>query len=264
MDTVSLSAPATRLASGALMPLIGFGTFPLRGEDAIAAVSTALATGYRHVDTAMRYRNEDAVGAAIAASGLDRDELHVTTKLATDQVGYERPALEGSLERLGLDHVDLWMIHWPPGGSPGISSWRELIRAREDGMVRAIGVSNYSIEQIDALIRETGVAPDVVQLSWSPVEFDAGYLEACRRRGVTVSAHSPIRNTPLDHPVLTGIAEGHGRSVPQVILRWNLQHGVAAVPKSASPERIRENLDIAGFTLSDAEMAAVDALSDVV
>jgi 2,5-diketo-D-gluconate reductase A len=256
-----LTAPDTLLASGARMPLIGFGTFPLRGQAARDAVSAALAAGYRSLDTAMRYRNEDAVGAAIAAGTQPREDLFVTTKLATDQVGYEREALAGSISNLGLAFIDLWLIHWPPGGSPGISSWRKLLEAREDGLVRSLGVSNYSIEQIDGLITATGVAPDVAQLSWSPIEFDPVYLDACRERGVQVSAHSPIRNTPRDHPVLTEIAGAHGRSVPQVILRWNIQHGVAAVPKSANPARMAENLDVVGFTLSADEMAAIDAIS---
>jgi 2,5-diketo-D-gluconate reductase A len=256
-----LTAPDAVLASGARMPLIGFGTFPLRGQAAGDAVTAALATGYRSVDTAMRYRNEDAVGAAIAASPLPREDLFITTKLATDQVGYEREALAGSISALGVAYIDLWLIHWPPGGSSGISSWRRMLQAREDGLVRSLGVSNYSIGQIDGLIAATGVAPDVAQLSWSPIEFDPGYLEACRERGVQVSAHSPIRNTPLDHAVLTEIAGVHGRSVPQIILRWNLQHGVAAVPKSANPARMAENLDIAGFLLSGDEMAAINAIS---
>lgn len=261
MNQPLLTTPESLLASGARMPLIGFGTFPLRGQAAREAVTAALETGYRSVDTAMRYRNEDAVGAAIAASPVGREDLFVTTKLATDQVGYERESLAGSLEALGLTFIDLWLIHWPPGGSSGVTSWRGFLRAREEGLVRSLGVSNYSIEQIDGLIAATGVAPDVAQLSWSPIEFDPGYLEACRERGIQVSAHSPIRNTPLDHPVLAAVAGTHGRSVPQIILRWNLQHGVAAVPKSANPARMAENLDVAGFTLSTDEMAAIDAIS---
>jgi 2,5-diketo-D-gluconate reductase A len=255
------SIPRTTLASGATMPLIGFGTFPLRGAAAERAVASALEVGYRSVDTAMRYRNEDAVGGAIANSAVARGDVFVTTKLATDQVGYERASLELSLATMGLDFVDLWLIHWPPGGSSGVTSWREFLRAREEGFVGSIGVSNYSLEQIDGLISATGVAPDVVQLSWSPVEYDPVFLAACRERGVQVSAHSPIRNTPLDHPVLVAVAAAHGRTVPQTILRWNLQHGVAAVPKSANPARMAENLDLTGFTLGDDEMVAIDGIS---
>lgn len=258
MTTTTDTVP---VRSGLDLPLLGFGTFPLRGQDARTAVATAIELGYRSVDTAMRYGNEDAVGAAVAAAREAGRDVLVTTKMATDQVGYEREALKGSLRSLALSSVDLWLIHWPPGGSPGIGSWREFVRARKDGLVRAIGVSNYSIDQIDALIDATGVAPDVVQRSWSPVEFDAGYLAACRERGVLLCAHSPLRNTPLDHPAIAGAAELHGRTPAQVVLRWNVQHGVAAVPKSANPERMAQNLDLFGFALDEAEMRAIDALA---
>jgi 2,5-diketo-D-gluconate reductase A len=258
MDDTSVS-----LRSGLRLPLVGLGTFPLRGDDARRAVETAVGLGYRSIDTAARYRNEDAVGAAVSAARAAGEDVLVTTKMATDQVGYEREALQRSLDALGLGHVDLWLIHWPPGGSPGIGSWRELVRARQDGLVSAIGVSNYSIAQIDALIDETGVAPDVVQRSWSPVEFDAAYLEACASRGVVLCAHSPLRNTPLDDPAIAAAAERHGRTPAQVVLRWNVQHGVAAVPKSAHPERMAQNLDVHGFALGAEEMGAIDALAAI-
>lgn len=256
-----MSIPTIPLTSGLNLPLLGFGTFPLRGDDARAAVATALGLGYRSVDTAMRYRNEDAVGDEVRAARERGVEAIVTTKMATDQVGYEREALEGSLRALGLASVDLWLIHWPPGGSAGVGSWREFIRAREDGLVRAIGVSNYSIEQIDTLIEETGVSPDVVQRSWNPVEFDREYLAAVVERGVALCAHSPLRSTPLDHPAIADAAERHGVTGAQVVLRWNVQHGVAAIPKSANPARMAQNLDLFGFSLDDEEMRGIDALA---
>lgn len=257
----TLEIPTIPLASGLDLPLLGFGTFPLRGEEARAAVESAIGLGYRSVDTAMRYRNEDAVGVAVRSARAARQQVLITTKMATDQVGYEREALEGSLAALGVGVVDLWLIHWPPGGSAGVGSWREFIRAREDGLVRAIGVSNYSIEQIDTLIEETGVAPDVVQRSWNPVEFDAGYLAAVAERGVALCAHSPLRSTPLDAPAIAQAAERYGVTGAQVVLRWNVQHGVAAVPKSANPARMAQNLDVLGFALDSEEMGAIDALA---
>ncbi len=261
MDEKGSEAASVRLGFGLELPMIGFGTFPLRGETARRAVESAIALGYRSVDTAMRYRNEDAVGAAVAEARATGTDVLVTTKLATDQVGHEREALLGSLRRLRLSRVDLWLIHWPPGGSAGVGSWRELIRARDDGLVSAIGVSNYSIAQIDRLIESTGTAPDLVQRSWGPNEFDENYLAACAERGIMLCAHSPLRTTPLDHPVLVETARRHGRTPAQVILRWDLQHGVAAVPKSAEPARMAENLDVFGFRLADEEMRAIDALA---
>lgn len=252
--------PTVRLASGLDLPVIGFGTFPLRGEEARAAVGSAIESGYGAVDTAMRYRNEDAVGAAVGAARADGRSVLVTTKMATDQVGYEREALEGSLRTLGLKSVDMWLIHWPPGGSAGVGSWREFIRARDEGLVGGIGVSNYSVAQIDALIEATGVAPDVVQRSWNPGEFDADYLAAVTERGVALCAHSPLRSTPLDHPAIAGAAARHGVTGAQIVLRWNIQHGVAAIPKSANPDRMVQNLDLFGFTLDAEEIRAIDAL----
>ncbi len=257
------STPKTTLWGGAEMPLVGFGTHPLRGEEATSAILEALDAGYRSVDTAARYRNEDAVGEALRRTGVPREDVFVTTKLPADSVGHEQEVLEGSLERLGVDHVDLWLIHWPPGGSAGVTAWREMIRLRERGLVRAIGVSNYRIGLFDVLREETGVFPEVAQLQWSPVHFSGRYLQAAADRGIVVGAHSPFRSARLDDPVLGRIALAHGVSVTRVIVRWNVQHGVAVVPKSAHRDRMIDNLDIGGFALCDEEMAAIDALSEL-
>lgn len=257
------STPTTTLSGGAVMPLVGFGTHPLRGESATSAVLEALDVGYRSVDTATRYRNQDAVGEALRRTDLPRDDVFVTTKLPADSVGREQSVLEDSLEQLGVDHVDLWLIHWPPGGSAGVTAWREMVRLRERGLARAIGVSNYQIRLFDVLQEETGVYPEVAQLQWSPVHFSPRYLEAAKARGIVVGAHSPFRSARLDDPVLARIADVHGVSPTQVIVRWNVQHGVAVVPKSAHRERMLGNLDIGGFVLSDGELAAIDALSEL-
>ncbi|MFJ1750671.1 aldo/keto reductase [Streptomyces sp. NPDC088116] len=250
-------------AGGRAMPLIGFGTHPMRGDLATEAVLTAFSVGYRLVDTATRYRNEDAVGAALAATGVPRSDLFVTTKMPPDRVGGERLTLEQSLAALRCDYVDLWLIHWPPGGYPGVTSWREFVRARDEGLVRAIGVSNYSVELIDALHEETGVYPAVNQVQWGPADHDPGFAEAMRRRGVVLSAHSPLRSTDLDHPVLGGIARRHGCSVRDIVLAWNLHHKVAVTVKSAHRVRMERNLSAVGIALSPADVEAIDGLSTV-
>ena len=255
--------PTVRLTAGAEMPLVGFGTHPLRGDDARDAVLTALDVGYRSIDTATRYRNQDGVGAALSATPVPRHEIFVTTKLPPDAVGQERATLEDSVALLGIDRVDLWLMHWPPGGSAGVGAWREMIRARDEGLVRAIGVSNFRLALLDQLERETGRRPEVVQLQWSPVHFSPRFLEVNRRRGTVVGAHSPFRSARLDDPVLSRIAADHGVSVNQVIVRWNVQHGVAVVPKSAHRARMETNRDVLGFELDEAEMAAVDGLSEL-
>ena len=260
---LSTATPAVTLTGGATMPLIGFGTHPLRGQEATDAILQALDVGYRSIDTATRYQNQDAVGEALRQTSIQRGDLFITTKLPPDAVGFERKTLEQSLEALGTDYVDLWLMHWPPGGSPGVGSWKEFIRAREEGLVRAIGVSNYQIRLLDALRRETGIYPEVTQLQWSPVYYSERYLMACRERGIVVGAHSPLRSTRRDDPVLTEIAGAHGATPTQVIIRWDVQHGVAVVPKSARRERMLSNLDVMRFTLSDDEMKAIDGLSEL-
>ncbi|RJQ81422.1 aldo/keto reductase [Amycolatopsis panacis] len=242
------------------MPLLGYGTHPMRGGQATEAVLAALEVGYRLVDTATRYRNEEAIGAALAQTAVPRGELFVTTKMPPDCVGIERRTLEESLTALGTDHVDLWLIHWPPGGYPGVTSWRAFAQAREEGLVRAIGVSNYSIELIDALYEATGEYPAVNQRQWGPGDYDAGYAGALAARGIVLSAHSPLRSTDLNDPVLVSVAQAHGRSVHEVVVAWNLHHGVAVTVKSAHRDRMVRNLSAAGLTLTEEEVAAIDRL----
>ncbi|MFJ8331486.1 aldo/keto reductase [Streptomyces sp. NPDC094437] len=248
-------------AAGHTMPLIGFGTHPMRAEQATEAVLTAFEVGYRLVDTATRYRNEAAVGNALADTDLPRSDLFVTTKMPPDQVGRERLTLEQSLTALRCDYLDLWLIHWPPGGYPGVTSWRAFVRARDEGLVRAIGVSNYSVALIDALHEETGVYPAVNQVQWGPADHDPGFAEAMRERGVVLSAHSPLRSTDLDHPVLVDIAGRHGCSVRDIVLAWNLHHQVAVTVKSAHRDRMERNLSAVDITLSPQDVAVIDGLS---
>jgi diketogulonate reductase-like aldo/keto reductase len=262
MDTTTGAGggPAIALANGASMPLLGFGTWRLTGRQAYAAVRTALDTGYRLVDTATMYRNEAQVGRAVRDSGIPRERLFVTTKLPPEHAGRERETIERSLRALGVDHVDLWLVHWPPRGSAGVRTWEQFLVLRDHGYATSVGVSNYSIAQVDRLVDATGEAPAVNQVPWAPALHDAGFLAASRDRGVAVEGYSPLENTHLGDPTLSAIARGHGVTTAQVVLRWHLQHEIVAIPKSATPARIRSNHDVFGFTLSDREMARIDAL----
>jgi 2,5-diketo-D-gluconate reductase A len=250
----------TRLSGGGEIPLVGFGTWRLRGDAARDAVGWALDAGYRHIDTATMYENEDEVGRAIHGSGLARNDLFVTTKLPAENVGRERATLEQSLAALGVDHVDLWLVHWPPGGTAGVTAWREFVRAREDGLARAIGVSNYSLAQVDELTEATGVTPEINQVRWSPSLFDRGILDGHRGRGVVLEGYSPFRAGGLDQPLLLDIANAHQATAAQVVIRWHLQHEIVVIPKSARRERIVDNVDVAGLVLTADEMRAIDGL----
>jgi diketogulonate reductase-like aldo/keto reductase len=248
--------------SGTKMPLLGLGTWQLRGSACRRAVGWALDVGYRHVDTATMYGNESEVGAAIAASGLDRGEVFVTTKMPPERAGgRELRTLHDSLRALGTNYVDLWLVHWPPRGGTGIGAWRAFTQAQRDGLVRAVGVSNYSISQIDQLADETAVTPAVNQIRWSPFLYDRQVVDASRRRGVVLEGYSPFKAGRLDHPVIVEIARRHGKTPAQVVVRWHLQHEYVVIPKSARYERIVENANVFDFQLTDADLQALDELS---
>ena len=248
------------LLRGGHLPLLGFGTWQLRGVTARDATATALEVGYRLVDTATMYGNEAEVGAAVRESGLPRDEVFVTTKLPAERADRARETLEQSLRLLGLDQVDLWLIHWPPRRQASPETWEQLLAARADGLARHVGVSNYSTAQVDELVRATGEAPEVNQVEWAPALYDPVRVEHHRARGVVLEGYSPFRASRLDDPVLIDIARAHGVDAARVILRWHVQHGVVAIPRSARPERIRANADIWGFELTAEEMARLDGL----
>lgn len=254
--------PSVTLSSGSSMPLIGFGTWQLQRDDAYRSVLAALECGYRHLDTATAYGNESEVGRAVRDSAVPRNEIFVTTKLPPDASARARETIDASLEALGMDHVDLWLIHWPPDGVASPETWERMLTARDDGLTTSVGVSNYSISQIDELIAATDEAPAVNQIPWAPPLFDAGLLTESRARHVVVEGYSPFRRTNLDDPKLKDIADAHAVTPAQVVLRWHVQHEVVAIPKSATPARIASNLDVFGFELSDAEMQRLDALDD--
>ena len=259
--TKAPDVPSAVLPGGIAMPMIGFGTWQLRGSAGYEAILEALRAGYRHIDTATMYGNEAEVGQALRDSGLDRRQVFLTTKLPPGRVGRERRTLCASLRALGTDHVDLWLVHWPPAARALTTVWREFLALREEGKTRAVGVSNYSIKQIDTLVRATGVAPVVNQIPWSPARYDPGLLAASRERQVTVEGYSPLKGTNLADPVLTEIAAAHDATPAQVVLRWHLEHRIAVIPKSGRRERIAANIDLLRFQLTPDEVARIDALS---
>jgi len=242
------------LTSGAHMAVLGLGTWQARGRIAVNAVLRALDVGYRHIDTATMYGNEEQVGQAVAESGVPREEIFVTTKLPPGRAGRERATLKESLDALGLDYVDLWLIHWPPSGGARPDVWTRLLDLQAEGLARDVGVSNYSVRQIDELERATGRLPAVNQIEWSPALFDGDMLEAHRSRGVQLEGYSPLKTTNLRDPRLVQIAEERGVTPAQVILRWHIEHRIVAIPKSTNAERIAENAAIFGFELRPSEV----------
>jgi diketogulonate reductase-like aldo/keto reductase len=250
--------PEVDLGGGVAMPMVGFGTWQLQGRRAYEAVRYALQVGYRHIDTATMYRNEEEVGRAIAEAGVDRKEVFVTTKLPPGSAGRARATLTDSLRALGTDYVDLWLIHWPPRRQASVPLWRDFLALRDEGRCRAVGVSNYGIREIDELIAATGERPAVNQIPWSPSRYDPALLAAHAERGVAVEGYSPLKGTRLRDPVLDEIAARHGVTPAQVVLRWHLEIGVVVIPKSARPERIQSNFDLFGFSLTPEEVASIN------
>jgi 2,5-diketo-D-gluconate reductase A len=249
------------LAGSVAMPLLGFGTWQVRGRRGYEAICQAMDVGYRHIDTATMYGNEAEVGRAVRDSGIARRDVFITTKLPPERAGRERETIAASLRALDMDYVDLWLVHWPPRGQARPDTWSRLIEARDDGLARAIGVSNFSTAQLDELIAATGEAPAVNQIRWSPIRYDAKLLAAHRERGVVVEGYSPLKDVDLSSPVLAQIAAAHDVTPAQVVLRWHIEHRIVVIPKSVTPQRIRSNFDVFRFSLSDFEVAQIDAMS---
>lgn len=248
------------LNNGVEMPVLGFGVYQIPAEQTERAVSDALAAGYRSLDTAAAYGNEEAVGRAVSASGIPRQELFVTTKLWVSDAGEDkaRRAFETSLRKLGLDHLDLYLIHQPYGDVYG--SWRAMEALHHEGLVRAIGVSNFHGDRLVDLIDHNEIAPAVNQVETHPFHQRTADQELMRERGVQIESWGPFaegRNDLFTHPVLSKIAAAHGKSVAQVVLRWLLQRDVVVIPKSVRADRMAENLDVFDFELAAEEMAAV-------
>ncbi|WP_369166535.1 aldo/keto reductase [Streptomyces sp. R28] len=257
-----ISIPTHTLNDGTALPALGLGTWPMDDAQAEQAVHDALELGYRLVDTATNYRNETGVGRGVAGSGVPREEIVVTTKLPGRHHGYEETlaSFEESRARLGLDYVDLYLIHWPlPRVDKYVDSWKAMIKLREDGLVRSIGVSNFTAEHIERLEKETGVLPSVNQIELHPF-FPQAELRAFHTgKGIVTESWSPLgRGTDLlDDPVIVATAEAHGVTPGQVVLRWHVQLGAVPIPKSADPGRQRANLDVFGFELDPDRMTAI-------
>jgi 2,5-diketo-D-gluconate reductase A len=261
-----MSVPSLTLNNGVTIPQIGLGTSPLTDDEVERAIVTATGLGYRHIDTAAKYENEVGVGRGIRRSGIDRSELFVTTKLDGGYQGEDRAiaGLDAALKRLDLDYVDLLLIHWPlPAKGEFVSTWRTFEKLLEQGKTRAIGVSNFKPGHLQTLLDQTSVVPAVNQIQLSPQIPREEQRRFNAEHGIITEAYSPISagNELLASPLLAQIGDVHGKSPAQVVLRWHVQLGNVAIPKSTSAERLAQNLDVFDFELSDAELLALDRLS---
>jgi 2,5-diketo-D-gluconate reductase A len=259
--------PSITLNNGVVMPQLGFGVWQVPDDEAAEVVGTALEAGYRSIDTAAVYGNERGTGRAVGASGVPRGELFVTTKVWNDAHGYDRTlrSFDESLGRLGLEYVDLYLVHWPvPARDRYVDTWRALERLLADGRVRAIGVSNFHAEHLERLIGETSVVPAVNQVELHPQLQQRELREFHARHGIATEAWSPLGQGRglLSAPAVVAVAQKHGRTPAQVVLAWHLRTGSIAIPKSATPSRIRENFDVFGIELDADDLAAFAALDE--
>jgi len=257
--------PTYTLNDGTTLPAIGFGTYPLKGDDGVTAVTSALETGYRLLDTAVNYENEREVGEAIRRSGLPREEIQVASKIPGRHHAYDDAiaSVHGSLERLGLEYLDLQLIHWPnPSVGRYAEAWRALVDLRKDGLVRSIGVSNFTEAHLQRIIDESGVTPSVNQIELHPYFPQVEMRAVNERLGIRTESWSPLgkRQAPFTESPVAASAEKYGVTPGQVILRWQVQLGSIPIPKSATAERQRQNLDVFGFSLTDDEVAAITGL----
>lgn len=257
--------PAVTLNTGEAMPQLGFGVFQVPDAEAEAVVAEALDAGYRSIDTATLYENERGTGRALAASGIPREDLFVTTKLWNTDQGHDAAlrAFDTSLHRLGLDYVDLYLIHWPaPGQERYVETWRALARIHAEGRARSVGVSNFEPEHLRRLLDDGGPVPAVNQIELHPRLQQEELRAFDAEHGIVTEAWSPLgrNNGVLTDPAVRAVAEKHGRSAAQTVLRWHLQLGNVVIPKSVTPARIRENIDVFGFELDEADMRAIGTL----
>jgi 2,5-diketo-D-gluconate reductase A len=254
------------LNDGNSIPALGFGVYKISPADTEQAVTTALAAGYRHIDTAALYGNEREVGRAVAASGLPRDDVYVVTKVWNADQGYDSTlaAFEKSMGRLGLDVLDLYLIHWPlPARGKFVDTFRALAHLRDQGRIRSIGVSNFAPEHLEMLIDGTGIVPVVNQVELHPRFSQAELREVHSRLGIATEAWAPLgRGSLLSHPTVTEVAQRCGKTPAQVLIRWHIQLGNIVIPKSVNPERIVSNVEVFDFELGTAQMAAISSLDD--
>ncbi|TWD98832.1 diketogulonate reductase-like aldo/keto reductase [Neobacillus bataviensis] len=256
----------TTLNNGVEMPWLGLGVFQVKdGEEVISSVKTALEVGYRSIDTAAIYKNEEGVGQAIVESNVPREELFITTKLWNADQGYETAlaAFEKSLEKLGLEYLDLYLIHWPlPSQGKYVETWRALEKLYKDGRVRAIGVSNFKVHHLEDIIANCEIKPMVNQVEYHPRFNQRELHDFCKKNGIQLEAWSPLmQGGLLDDPTLVEIAKKYNKSTAQIIIRWDIQTGVVTIPKSVKPHRIAENADIFDFELSQEDLEKINALN---
>jgi diketogulonate reductase-like aldo/keto reductase len=262
-DVMPLDISSRRaLSDGRAIPVLGLGVWQIPdGKPVQQAVHWALEAGIRHIDTARLYRNERGVGEAIRSSGIPREEIWVTTKLFPFQALWTEQAFQRSLGRLGLDYVDLYLVHFPPPGLL-LSTWKKMESIAKRGLARSIGVSNYRLDHLNKMLQNAEIPPAVNQIHLSPYHYSKDLAESCEALGVAVEAYSPLtRGKNLDDPVPVSIAKAHGKSAAQVLIRWSLQRGFVVIPKSARQERIESNAQVFDFTLNDAEMEQLDSVA---
>lgn len=251
------------LNDGLKMPWLGLGVWQVEdGEQVKGAVHAALEAGYRSIDTAAGYRNEEGVGQALKESGISRDQLFITTKVANSNQGYDSTlaAFEASRRKLGLDYLDLYLVHWPVKGKYR-ETWEALVHLQKEGFIKSIGVSNFQIHHLKDIIEDTGVVPAVNQVEFHPLLTQRELLAFCREQGVQLEAWSPLMQGNLDLPLLQELSAKYGKSPAQIVLRWDLQQGVITIPKSVHEKRIRENAAIFDFELEAGDVAALEALN---
>jgi len=265
-DGQAAAIPTVTLNDENTIPVIGLGVGELSDSETEQAVSSALETGYRLIDTAAAYGNEEAVGRAIAASGVPRDELFITTKLATPDLGFQssQDALRASLERLGLDYVDLYLIHWPAGEQGKyVDSWGGLMKRKEDGDTRSIGVANFHAEHLSNIVELSFFTPAINQIELHPLLNQAELRALNADYGIVTEAYGPLGvGRLLDNPTIAAVAQAHDKTPAQVLIRWSIQLGNVVIPRSANPERIKSNIKVFDFELTHDEMATLNGLDD--
>jgi len=264
--TPAAAIPTVTLNDDYTIPVLGLGVAELSPQETESAVASALEAGYRMIDTASAYGNEEAVGRAVTASGIPREELYITTKLATEDQGFQsaQDACRASLERLGLDYLDLYLIHWPAENEGKyIDSWGGLMKAKEVGHTRSIGVSNFTPEYLTTLIDLSYFTPAINQIELHPLLNQSELRALHAEYGVVTEAYSPLGvGKLLEHPAIAAVAAAHGKSAAQVLIRWSLQMGNVVIPRSSSPQRIAENIDVFDFELTPAEIESLNGLDD--